>query len=234
MTTAASPTFPFIDAAKQTCITPEQAQFFRDYGLLHIRNLLQVNELNALREQTLPLVQKAMATKVDDRDYVYKKHRDTGKEVPFRIEYVIDKTTSGKALLGHPFILQSIQLLQGRNFLPTWDSMVFKLEGMGAEIAWHRDSQPYPENAADIDHPVSAINVDFYLDGSDLSNCLWGILGSNRWNIRMPWKPSPSSMGATSLTPRARCRSRSNRVMCFFTASWRCMARPRPSPKCAG
>ena len=28
---------------------------------------------------------------------------------------------------------------------------------------------------------MAAINVDFYLDGSDLSNCLWGILGSNQW-----------------------------------------------------
>ncbi len=181
MSTDTLPSFPIIDAAKQSCITPEQAQFFRDYGLLHIRNLLRGDELRLLQEQTLPLVQKATASKVDDPDYAYMKHRVTGREVPYRIEYIIDKTKAGKALLGHPFILQSIQMLQGRNFLPTWDSMVFKLEGMGAQIVWHRDGEPYPEQAADIDHPVAAINVDFYLDGSDLTNCLWGILGSNRW-----------------------------------------------------
>ena len=94
---------------------------------------------------------------------------------------MIDKDTTGacKRLLGHPFILRSIEKLQGPNFIPTWDSMVFKREGMGRAISWHRDSRPYP--FADVDNDVAAINVDFYLDGSDLTNCLWAIPGSNRW-----------------------------------------------------
>ncbi len=171
--------FPEIDATKQDAITNEQARFFRENGLLMIRNLLCPEELKALQDQTAPLVERAMASEVDDVDFMYKPHALTGRKVPFRVEYVIERTAAGKALLGHPFILRSIEKLQGPNFLPTWDSMVFKGPGQGAAIPWHRDAGPYI--ADDVDQDVAAINVDFYLDGSDATNCLWGIPGSNRW-----------------------------------------------------
>jgi ectoine hydroxylase-related dioxygenase (phytanoyl-CoA dioxygenase family) len=176
MTTATSP-FPQINAADQDCITGEQAQFFRDNGLLVIRNVLRGKELKAMQDQTMPLVQRAMQEKLDDPDFMYRKHEITGQRVPFRVEYVIDKTAAGKALLGHPFILRSVEKLQGRNFIPTWDSMVFKQAGAGVAIPWHRDAGT--GNGADR---CDIFNVDFYLDGSDISNCLWGILGSHKWS----------------------------------------------------
>jgi ectoine hydroxylase-related dioxygenase (phytanoyl-CoA dioxygenase family) len=172
-TTAA---FPEIDATKQDCITDQQAQFFRDNGLLVVRNVLRGEELKRMQDQTAPLVRRAAEEKPENPDYFYKKHELTGEQVPFRVEYVIDKTDAGKALLGHPFILRSVEKLQGKNFIPTWDSMVFKQEGAGAAIPWHRDSGT--GNGADRCH---IFNVDFYLDGSDITNCLWGILGSNKW-----------------------------------------------------
>ena len=171
------PSFPEVDATKQDSITEPQAQFFRDNGLLVVRNVLRGAELKAMQEQTQPLVDRAMKEKPKDPDYMYKKHELTGEQVPFRIEYVIDKTTAGKALLGHPFILRSVEKIQGRNFIPTWDSMVFKQPGAGAAIPWHRDDGT--GNGADRSH---IFNVDFYLDGSDMTNCLWGILGSNKWS----------------------------------------------------
>ncbi len=166
--------FPHIDATKQDCITDEQAQFFHDNGLLLIRNLLRGRELEELQKQTLPLVERSMSERVQDPDYFYTKHK-SGVETPFRIEYVVDKTQAGKVLAGHPFILKSVEKLQGPNFIPTWDSMVFKTPGKGATIAWHRDY------AAGMVENKPIFNVDFYLDGSDMSNCLWGILGSNLW-----------------------------------------------------
>lgn len=167
--------FPAIDATTQDCITDEQAEFFRENGLLLIRNLLRGRELEELQKQTLPLVERAMSERVQDPDYFYTKHK-SGVETPFRIEYVIDKTHAGKVLAGHPFILRSVEKIQGRNFIPTWDSMVFKTPGKGATIAWHRDYA-----AAMVDNkPI--FNVDFYLDGSDMTNCLWGIPGSNLWD----------------------------------------------------
>jgi ectoine hydroxylase-related dioxygenase (phytanoyl-CoA dioxygenase family) len=102
--------FPYIDAATQDCITDEQAQFFRDNGLLVIRNVLRGEELAAMQRETQMLVDKAVAG-TDEPDYAYKTHEITGKRVPFRIEYIIDKTTAGKALLGNPFILHSVEPL---------------------------------------------------------------------------------------------------------------------------
>lgn len=173
---AATQVFPHIDARTQESLTPDQAQFFRDHGLLVIRNLIRGEELAALQRETLPLVQRAVAG-VDDPDYCYKPHEVTGQRVPFRVEYVVDKTESVKVLSGHPFILRSVEMLQGPSFIPTWDSMVFKNDGMGVAIPWHRDS-----GQECLDPAVPIFNVDIYLDRSDMSNCLWGILGSNRWD----------------------------------------------------
>ncbi|MGC4047746.1 MAG: hypothetical protein QM758_28465 [Armatimonas sp.] len=51
--------FPYVDATKQECITDEQAQFFRDNGLLVVRNFLQGDELRAMQEQTGVLIELA-------------------------------------------------------------------------------------------------------------------------------------------------------------------------------
>lgn len=180
-TTAALDVFPQIDASKQDAITDAQAQFFRDNGLILIRNVFSPAERKAMQDATLPLYQRAVTDKPKDPDFAYARHELTGEMTPFRIEYMIDKdkTDTCKRLLGHPFILRSIEKLQGRNFIPTWDSMVFKKEGMGKAIPWHRDAAAYEDPS--VDSTTAAINVDFYLDGSDLTNCLWGILSSNRW-----------------------------------------------------
>ena len=172
--------FPHIDATQQDCINDEQAQFFLDNGLLIIRNVLQGEDLKRMQDQTLPLIDRAAKEDPQDEwkaDYAYRVHEITGKRVPSRVEYVIDKTSAGKALLGHPFILRSVEKLQGRNFIPTWDSMVFKFPGMGAAIPWHRDG------GVDCLGEQPIFNVDFYLDGSDMSNCLWGVPGSNQWSV---------------------------------------------------
>ncbi len=174
MTTALD-AFPHIDASRQQCLTDEQAQFFRDNGLLLIRNVFRGRELARMQIETLSQVEEAAALRQTHVDYKYAPHELTGQEVPFRVEYVVDKRPACRALMGHPFILKSVEKLQTRDFIPTWDSMVFKLENAGKAILWHRD-------AGDecVTHwPI--FNVDFYPDGSDLSNCVWGVLGSNRW-----------------------------------------------------
>ncbi|MEM7017366.1 MAG: phytanoyl-CoA dioxygenase family protein, partial [Pseudomonadota bacterium] len=87
---------------------------------------------------------------------------------------------AGKALLAHPFILHAVEKLQGRNFIPTWDTIVFKAAGKGAATPWHRDAGM---DFYDDEHYKTPIfNVDFYLDEADLSNCVRGIPGSNQWS----------------------------------------------------
>ena len=166
-------------------ITDQQAAAFRANGLLILRGLIAPDELAALQAETGILVDRAAARDTDGlhddsaADFAYRKHPVTGLDTPFRIEYILEKSAAARALLGHPFILRTIERLQGPNLIPTWDSMVFKMEGGGAEITWHRDGGLAPGYAADGSHSV---NVDVYLDGSDLTNCLWGFPGSNHWS----------------------------------------------------
>jgi ectoine hydroxylase-related dioxygenase (phytanoyl-CoA dioxygenase family) len=165
------------DASCGDAIDAAAAQAFREHGLLVLRGLLRPPELEALRRDTLALVERAAASRLRELDWLYKTHPETGREVPFRVEYVVDKTPSGKALLGHPFVLRSVEKLQGRDFLPTWDSLVFKLAGEGAAIEWHRDA----DRSCNLPG-IPIFNVDFYLDPSDETNCVWALPGSNQWS----------------------------------------------------
>jgi len=76
--------------------------------------------------------------------------------------------------MGHPIVLNTVEKLQGPSFIPTYDALVFKLAGEAPAIPWHIDA------FTDVDD-APIFNVDFYLDGSDLSNCVWGVPGSNSW-----------------------------------------------------
>ncbi len=166
-----------VDAREQGEITSEQAALFREHGLLIVRGLLSDAELHELQHETLTLVERAKREDPVDpylEDFAYLRHALTGNRVPSRVEYVVDKTPACRALLAHPFVLRSVQKLQGCSFIPTWDSMVFKFPGEGAQIDWHRDA------TRDCTDERPVFNVDFYLDRSDLSNCLWGIPGSHR------------------------------------------------------
>lgn len=169
---------PFADARRQEKITDEQAQFFLDNGFLVIRNVLAGEELAIVQAEMNKLYEKGTAEVVQDPDYMYGKGAKTGRDTLRRIEYVIDKSEPMKALLGHPFILKSVERLQGVNFIPTWDSMVLKAPDEGIIVDWHRDAA-VPEGCTDT-RPI--FNVDFYLDEADLKTCLWVIPGSNRWS----------------------------------------------------
>lgn len=169
---------PVVDARQQTVITDEQAQFFLDNGFLVIRNVLVGEELRSIQEAMMSWYEKGAATVVKDPDFMYAKGGKTGNPVLKRIEYVIDKSDPMKSLLGHPFILKSVEKIQGNNFIPTWDSMVIKAPNEGIIVDWHRDSG-VPEGCTD---PRPIFNVDFYLDEADLQTCLWVIPGSNKWS----------------------------------------------------
>jgi len=177
VSTRAAARVPELDASRAEVIDDDAAEAFRESGLLVLRGLLRPPELAALRRDTLALVERAAATRLRELDWLYKTHPETGREVPFRVEYVVDKTASGRALLGHPFVLRSVEKLQGRDFLPTWDSLVFKLAGEGAAIEWHRDA----DRSCNLPG-IPIFNVDFYLDPSDETNCVWALPGSNQWS----------------------------------------------------
>ncbi|RAP77450.1 phytanoyl-CoA dioxygenase family protein [Paenibacillus montanisoli] len=169
---------PFVDAAAQDCITDEQAQFFLDNGFLVVRNVIVGEELELVQAEMQALYEKGEAGGEGDPDYMYGTGVKSGQPVLRRVEYVIEKSDPMKVLLGHPFILRSVEKLQGSNFIATWDSMVLKAPNEGIIVPWHRDAA-VPDGCTD---PRPIFNVDFYLDEADLKTCLWVIPGSNKWS----------------------------------------------------
>ncbi|SDW79979.1 phytanoyl-CoA dioxygenase family protein [Paenibacillus sp. CF384] len=169
---------PFVDARAQESITEEQAQFFLDNGFLVIRNVVVGEELKVVQNDMQALYEKGAAGADGDPDFMYGVGVKSGQSILKRVEYVIAKSHPMKVLLGHPFILRSVEKLQGRNFIATWDSMVLKAPNEGIIVPWHRDAA-VPDGCEDA-RPI--FNVDFYLDEADLQTCLWVIPGSNKWS----------------------------------------------------
>ncbi len=157
-------------------ITVQQAQFFQEKGYLIVPGVVVEEELDRLRAALGQLVEFGAAEVRDDPDFMYGEGHLTGEKILRRIEYVIDKLDECKTLLGHPFILRSVEKLMGPDFIPTWDSMVLKMPGQGIAVPWHRDA------GTDFlgDKPI--FNVDFYLDEADENTCVWVIPGSHRWS----------------------------------------------------
>ena len=211
----------------RAALSADELAAFRKAGALVVRGLLGGEELAALRAETLPLVERAAAERLRDPDYQYKRHEETGREVPFRVEYVVDKLPACRALLGHPFVLRSVEALQGRDFVPTWDSMVWKLAGAGAAIEWHRDA-----GTDQCDPGLPIFNVDFYLDAADATNCLWAIPGSQRWDDAQAAREC-EERNRSGFDARARCRSRWLQATRCSTTSSSCTARRPPSRRCA-
>lgn len=169
---------PEVDARTQPCITDEQAKFFLDNGFLVVRQVLTGAELDLVQREMTSLYERGVAGVSDDPDFMYGKGIKSGKSVLRRIEYVIDKSHPMKDLLAHPFILRSVEKLQGENFIPTWDSMVLKAPDEGVIVPWHRDAA-VPAGCTD---PRPIFNVDFYLDEANLQTCLWVIPASHLWD----------------------------------------------------
>ena len=85
--------------------------------------------------------------------------RREGGEVFFRVDYLHAKGEAASLeLLGSPQVLAVAESLCGPNFVPTYESMVFKKAGDGEKIPWHQDAV----------HPrrYRVFNYDLYLDPS--------------------------------------------------------------------
>jgi phytanoyl-CoA hydroxylase len=167
-----------VDIRRQTGLTESQVGFFRCYGFLVLQQIVEPEELKVISDEITSVIADASAGRKNE-DYYRAPHETTDESVPFRVEYILDKAESCRVLLGHPLLLGAIRGLQGESFIPTWDSLVFKLPGSGCGHAWHRDGAPYWQSSVDLD--VAAVDVGVYLDSSDLTDCLWVIPGSNRW-----------------------------------------------------
>ncbi len=161
MTTLTAP-LPLPEATPTTPhhLTPEQINFFDEQGYLILRQWIPADLLARLRQAGDAWIEDGM--RADPRepgseDFMFAQ-RPAGR-VMFRVNYLHNKgQASSLELLGSPQVLGVAESLCGPNFVPTYESMVFKQEGDGEAIPWHQDAV----------HPrrYRIFNFDLYLDHS--------------------------------------------------------------------
>lgn len=141
-------------------LSEEEVRSFDENGYLILRNRIPADLLERLQNAATTWVAEGREVSPDDPasvDYHYA-NRAIGR-VMFRVDYVHNKGQAASLeLLGSPAVLGIAESLAGPNFVPTYESLVFKNEGDGAAIEWHQDAV-HPRN-----HRV--FNIDVYLDES--------------------------------------------------------------------
>lgn len=160
--TEQTPRTPLNDHFERTPyhLTEEQVRFFDENGYLVLRQLIPQELLQRLQEAGDAWIEDGLHAAEDDlhyRDYVFAQR--TNGRVMFRVNYLHNKGQAASLeLLGCPQVLAVAESLCGPNFVPTYESMVFKQEGDGEAIPWHQDAV----------HPrrYRIFNFDLYLDRS--------------------------------------------------------------------
>ena len=141
-------------------LTPEQIQFFDANGYLLLRQWIPQQLLARVRAAADAWIEHGLRATPDDPvfdDFRWK----TGPNGPvfFWVGYVHNMGQAASLeLLGSPQVLAVAESMCGPNFVPTYESMVFKMAGEGAPIHWHQDAC----------HPrrYRIYNFDLYLDAS--------------------------------------------------------------------
>ncbi|HYN75619.1 MAG TPA: phytanoyl-CoA dioxygenase family protein [Candidatus Limnocylindria bacterium] len=138
-------------------LTPEQVDFFDANGYLVLPRRIPPELLHRLQEAATTWIAEGRAAGDGAPDYLFA-DRPSGR-VMFRVDYVHAKGQAASLeLLGSPEVLSIAESLAGPDFVPTYESLVFKDEGDGAPITWHQDAV-HPRR-----HRI--FNIDVYLDAS--------------------------------------------------------------------
>lgn len=151
-------------------LTEEQVRFFDENGYLILKNWVTGALLTRLQgaaerwiaegerlraEEKAGTLSRAGADLLQDLVFA---ERDHG-EVFFRVNYVHNKgERASLELLGSPQVLGVAESLCGPNFVPTYESLVFKKAGDGEKIPWHQDAVHTRTHRN--------FNLDLYLDES--------------------------------------------------------------------
>jgi hypothetical protein len=141
-------------------LTPDEIAHFDEHGYVILRNRIPAPLLAKLQQASVRWIADGHALEDEsdgDGDYNFAT-RPSGR-VLFRINYLHNKGGAASLeLLGSPEMLGVAESLAGPNFVPTYESLVFKNTGDGAPIDWHQDAV-HPRN-------FRIFNVDVYLDES--------------------------------------------------------------------
>lgn len=156
-------TQPQAQSTHEYLLSGEEIEFFDRNGYLILRNRIPAGMVHDLRQATEHWMtmgeEQHRIGPVEDQAADFRFAQRDGHEVMFRVDYVHSKGDAvSLQLLGCPQMLGIAESLAGPNFVPTYESLVFKQAGDGAPINWHQDAV----------HPRShrIFNVDVYLDHS--------------------------------------------------------------------
>jgi ectoine hydroxylase-related dioxygenase (phytanoyl-CoA dioxygenase family) len=147
-------------AMREYHLSAEEIAHFDEHGYVILRNRISGPLLERLQRASERWIADGHALENEsdgDGDCNFAT-RPSGR-VLFRINYLHNKGEAASLeLLGSPEMLGIAESLAGANFVPTYESLVFKNTGDGAPIDWHQDAV----------HPRSfrIFNVDVYLDDS--------------------------------------------------------------------
>jgi hypothetical protein len=143
-------------------LTQAQIDFFDTNGYLILRDWIPSDLLQRLQAAGDAWITKGDRFQQDQdspdpgfEDFVFA-NRPSGR-VMYRVNYLHNKGDSASLeLLGSPQVMAVAESLCGRNFVPTYESMVFKEKNDGAPIIWHQD--------AIHSRNYRIFNFDVYLD----------------------------------------------------------------------
>lgn len=152
-------------------ITDEEIAFFDANGYVICKGVLHAAELANIQAESQRLIEEILAGGPAD------KQCGRGPEgIPFYLHYLhSNPNTFSLRLLAHPFVGDLLTRMVGPDFIPLWESLVFKLPGNGSSVPWHRDGET---NFAE----ERIFNIDIYPDYSNVENsCVWVVPGSHKW-----------------------------------------------------
>ncbi|MBI4531129.1 MAG: phytanoyl-CoA dioxygenase family protein [Candidatus Latescibacteria bacterium] len=152
-------------------ITDDEIRFFDENGYVVCRNVLQEDELANFRTESARLIDEILSGGPADTMCM------RGPEgIPYYLTYLhANPNDFSLRLLAHPFIGDLLTRMVGPDFVPLWESLVFKLPGKGSSVPWHRDGNPAEGNER-------IFNIDIYPDTSTVENsCVWVVPGSHLW-----------------------------------------------------
>lgn len=121
-------------------LTREQVEFFDAHGYLVLPGRISPPMLERLqRAADRWMAQGEVPDRSRPGDWLFAS-RPSG-DVMYRVDYLHDKgEPASLELLGSPEVLGIAESLAGPDFVPTYESMVFKSAGDGAPIPWHQDA----------------------------------------------------------------------------------------------
>ncbi len=152
-------------------ITDDEIEFFDKNGYVICKGVLHADELAHVQAETARLIDEVLSGGPAD------KMCGRGPEgIPYYLNYLHSNPNDfSLRLLAHPFVGDLLTRMVGPDFIPLWESLVFKLPDNGSSVPWHRDDRSITGNER-------VFNIDIYPDYSTVENsCVWAVPGSHLW-----------------------------------------------------